>query len=112
MSSASSRLRAAGRRNRGRRTTAISRACCSPAGTRTDVSSVPRFPPLLLRRLSDRLFLSGQRLASLLDGSGNTLLRFGFRRGGSNALLRGNVMLGYADDNVGRAALVTERSAH
>ena len=44
-----------------------------------DVSSVPRFPPLLLRRLSSRLFLSGQRLASLLDGPGNALLRFCFR---------------------------------
>jgi len=33
--------------NRGRRTSAISTACCSPAGIRMDVSSVPKLPPLL-----------------------------------------------------------------
>src|SRR5580704_16626969 len=69
-------------------------------------------PPLLLRRLSGRLFLSGEGLASFLDGSGHALLRFGFRRGRGDAVLRGDVMLGHSHDDVRRAALVAERAAN
>jgi len=69
------------------------------------------FPPLLLA-LAYRLFLSGERLASLFHRALNALLRFRFHRGGGDALLDGVVMFEDADHDVARPPLIPERAAN